>query len=72
MEQLKSLNVKLDKILRILEPKITPLPVPGKEETDISLPPKAAKTKTSRKKVKEEKVGTEETASGIDKTHPKH
>lgn len=74
-EQLKILNIKLDKILRILEPKITQPPVPKKEvtvfdvepkeeksitvkneKTDIVLQPKIAKTKTSKKKVKEEKV----------------
>lgn len=76
-EQIKSLNFKLDKILRILEPKITQPPVPVKvvieksvkikapkiEVSDIVFEPKAVKSPTAKKKVKEEKVKTEETAS---------
>lgn len=56
MEQIKSLHVKLDKILRILEPKAEMSIVPKKEVTAIVLEPKAQKAKVSKKKVKEEKA----------------
>lgn len=72
-EQLKSLNFKLDKILRILEPKIIQPSVPNKEITEKSVKPKVAKIEVTdivfepkketppmtKKKVKEEKVETE-------------
>lgn len=59
MDQLKSLHVKLDKILSILEPKVETSIVPKKEVTAIVFEPKAQKAKTTKKKLKEEKVETE-------------
>ncbi|MBI4991146.1 hypothetical protein HZB96_03570 [Candidatus Gottesmanbacteria bacterium] len=57
MDQLKSLHVKLDKILRILEPKAETSIVPKKEITAIVFEPKAPKAKAPKKKAKGEKVG---------------
>lgn len=56
VDQLKSLNVKLDKIISILEPKPPKPPAPKIEITDVVLKPKALKTKAPKKKAKEEKV----------------
>ncbi len=68
-DQLKSINFKLDKILGVLEPKITQPKVtekeavvfdlePFKDKSDIVVPPKVKKTKPP-KKVKEEIAKTE-------------
>lgn len=76
-EQIKSLNFKLDKVLKILEPKVTQSPLPSKvvtekvvkpsvskiEVTDIVFEPKKEKAITVKKKAKEEKVVSEETSS---------
>jgi hypothetical protein len=56
MDQLKSLNVKLDKIISLLAPKVETSLVVKDEVTDIVLKPKTKKAKVSRKKVKEEKI----------------
>lgn len=76
-EQIKNLNFKLDRILRILEPKIIQPPffkkeeseksvkpsVPKIEATDIVFEPKAVKSPVTKKKVKEENMKIEETVS---------
>lgn len=51
MDQLKSLNIKLDKILSILAPKIIEPVVSKKEVSEIVFAPKAVKIKSSKKKV---------------------
>lgn len=56
MEQLKSLNVKLDKILGLLEPKEVQSITPKIEVAEIVSKPEVIKSKTPKKKVKEEKV----------------
>lgn len=56
MDQLKSLNAKLDKIISILEPKAVTSLVQKTEVTDIVVKPKVVKSKSPKKKVKEEKV----------------
>lgn len=56
MDQLKSLNNKLDKIISILEPKVTTTLAQKTVVTDIVVKPKTAKPKASKKKSKEEKV----------------
>lgn len=56
IDQLKSLNVKLDKIISILEPKPPKPPAPKIEITDVVVKPKAVKAKAPKKKVKKEKV----------------
>lgn len=56
MDQLKSLNNKLDKIINIIEPKATTSLAQKTAVTDIVVKPKTAKSKASKKKAKEEKV----------------
>lgn len=56
IDQLKSLNIKLDRIISILQPKPPKPPDPKIEITDVVAKPKVLKKKDSKKKVKEEKV----------------
>lgn len=56
IDQLKSLNAKLDRILTVLEPKTVTTLAQKTEVTDIVVKPKVIKPKTPKKKVKEEKV----------------
>lgn len=58
MDQIRNLHVKLDKILRLLEPK-TETPAITKEEVSVVLEPKPEKVKAPKKKVKKEKVEIE-------------
>jgi len=52
VEQLKILNIKLDKIISLLEPKAIESPVMKEEVTDIVLKPKAVKSETPKKMAK--------------------
>ncbi len=56
MDQLKSLNVKLDKIISLLEHKTETSLVQRTEVTDIVVKPKVVKPKSPKKKVKEEEM----------------
>lgn len=56
IDQLKNLNVKLDKIISILEPKSVKPPESKEEITDITAKPKISKAKTPKKKTKEAKA----------------
>ena len=55
-EQLKSLHVKLDKILSALEAKTVQSATPKEEVADIASKPEVVKPKAPKKKVKEKKV----------------
>ena len=64
MDQLKSLNFKLDKIISILEPKNIKPQAPKKEVSEVVFEPEtvksqAVKVKTSKKKVAPKKVKEE-------------
>ena len=59
MDQIKSLNIKLDKILKLVEPKAETSIVAVKEETAIISQPKTEKAIVSKKKAKEKKVDAE-------------
>lgn len=59
IDQLKSLNIKLDKIITILEPTTINSQVPKKEVAEIPLKPKVVEIKSPKKKVAPKKVKTE-------------
>lgn len=59
LDQLKSLNAKLDKIISFMEPKVEKSQPNKIEVNDIVSEPNVVKTKTVKKKIKKEKTETE-------------